>query len=152
MRADESTAPRGGEMDGGNGQVDGGSQSKDSRGSGGGQTGVEGRVHDDSGGLLPSRRSPALLSPAAFLGRAAPPALQLLLDSHYLFLLCYKWFWWWGGGAVASTGLTSRTLSLHHRCWQRPPLYAGSIGALHPGLSQQTSRCTATSQCTKQLF
>lgn len=129
---------------------------------GGGRTGVEGQGRDASGGLLPSRRSSALLSPAPFLGRAALCAAAAPIDSHYLFFLAVMQLQGGEGvmgGApalntrtVASTGLTSWTLTLHHRCWQSPPLCVGSIGALHQGPSQQTSRCTAISQCTKQLF
>lgn len=90
---------------------------------------MEGQGRDASGGLLPSRRSPALLSPAPFLGRAVLCAAAAPIDSHYLFFLAVVQLQGGegvingGGGApalntrtVASTGLTSCTLTLHHRC------------------------------------
>lgn len=83
-----------------------------------------------------------------FLGHGALRAAAAPINSHYLFLLLAVLQLQggegvinggWGGPpplntwTVASTGLTSCTLSQHHRCGQSPPLCAGSIGALQPG-------------------
>lgn len=48
---------------------------------------MEGQGHDAIGGPLPSWISPALLSPAPFLGCAALCAAAAPIDSHYLVLL-----------------------------------------------------------------
>lgn len=92
---------------------------------------MEGQGRDASGGLLPSSALlSALLSPAPFLGRAALCAAAAPIDSHYLFFLAVVQLQGGegvinGGGGrapalntrtVASTGVRSCTLTLHHRC------------------------------------
>lgn len=63
---------------------------------------MEGQGRDASGGLLPSRRSSALLSPAPFLGRAALCAAAAPIDSHYLFFLAVVQLQ--GGEGVRNSG------------------------------------------------